>query len=100
MQSVITFIDEPLVRQLATGLIGSEVRLTKKDTSVIGVNFKVLIRQDQGTEHSTATKTADLLPELLAQAIWEELKGKKVNSLREARPKFVAGMDGAFVPGT
>ena len=100
MQSVVTFVDEGLARQIATGLIGSEVRLTRRDTSSIGVNFKVLVRQDHGTEQSKATRTTDLLPEQIAHAIWEELKERAIDNLSDARQRLVAGVDGAFVPGT
>lgn len=99
MSSVLTYVDEVLARQIATGLIGSEVRLTHREGSSLGINFKVLVRQDRGTEQSSATRVADLLPELVAEAIKDEVKFR-IDSLTDNRERFVAGTSNAFQPGT
>lgn len=99
MSSVLTYVDEVLARQIATGLIGSEVRLTTREGSAVGINFKVLVRKDRGTEQSSATRVADLLPEVVADAIKESVN-VRVESLHESREKFVAGTGAALQPGT
>lgn len=99
MPSVLTYVDELLARQIATGLIGSEVQLSKRSGSTVGINFKVLLQRNQGVETATTTRISDLLPELVAEALNEAIR-ERVNDLGIARSRLVAGSPGAYAPGT
>ena len=95
MPEVLTYIDTTVARQVATSLIGSEVQLTKKDDVSVGINFKVLLSHTQGVQRTTTTKTADLLPEVLADALHDAIQDE-IDDLGEVRSKLVAGAAGGF----
>jgi len=99
MTRVLTFVDVPLLRQLATGIIGSEVKLTERDSNTYGINFKVLLSRSVGDERTRTTKISELLPELLSDAVYDAIQ-TRLDSLESQRPRFIAGTPGAFVPGT
>lgn len=98
MKRVQIHVDETIVYKMATGIIGSEVRLSERSGSSLGINFKILLRQDIGTEKSTTTKSSELLPELLAEAMNDAIT-ERITDLASARSRFVAGMDGAYNSG-
>ncbi|MEF8723423.1 MAG: hypothetical protein V5B30_12735 [Candidatus Accumulibacter delftensis] len=99
MSNVLTYVDADLARQIATGLIGSEVRLAAREGTAFGINFKVLVRRDRGVEQSTTTKVSDLLPEVVADAVNEAVL-ERITSLQNDRERFIAGGTRAFRPGT
>ena len=99
MSHVLTYVDEPLARQLATSLIGSEVQLSETSGATAGINFKVLLTRNHGVSKATTTRTIDLLPELVAEAIYEGV-AERIPDLQSARSKLIAGGDKAYRPGT
>jgi len=99
MSLVLVYTDEPLVRQIATGLIGSEVQIGEGQSSQSGINFKVLLTRTKSAHHNTTTKIADLLPEMISEAIHNAIS-EKIIDLNDARIKLVAGGPAAFAPGT
>jgi hypothetical protein len=99
MPNVLTFVDDTLARQIATGLIGSEVRLTTREGTARGINFKVLIQRDRSTEQSKTTRIAELLPETVAEAIREVVEDR-IDNLEASRERLIAGSKGAFRPGS
>ncbi len=99
MPNVLTYVDEPLARQIATGLIGSEVSLSERRGSKIGINFNIIVSGDRSAERATTTRLSDLLPEVVAGAIYDAVAAK-IESLATARSRLVAGGTDAFPPGT
>lgn len=98
MTKVLVYVDSLLARQVASGVIGSEVSLTEKDSRTAGINFKVLLSRSSGEERSTTTKVSELLPEVVAEAIHEAVNSR-IDSLDNARERLIAGSMNAFRPG-
>lgn len=99
MQSALTYVDAGMARQIATGLIGSEVRLSEQRNAAVGINFKVVLTNGAAATRSTTTKISDLLPELLANAIYETVT-HRIDNLENTRNRFIAGNSDAYVAGT
>jgi len=98
MARVLAYVDAPLTRQMATGLIGSEVKLTEREGKTAGINFKILLTRSTEDERSTTTKISDLLPEVVADAVYESTINR-IDNLEIAREKLIAGSANAFKPG-
>lgn len=98
MAGVLAYVDAPLVRQVATGVIGSEVKLTERNGTTTGINFKILLSRNTGKEQSVTTKISEVLPEVAAEAVREETKCK-IDNLEGARELLVAGGRNSFKPG-
>jgi hypothetical protein len=99
MAKVLVYVDPLLTRQVASGVIGSEVSLTQKDSRTAGINFKVLLSRSSGEERSTTTKVSELLPEVVAEAVYEAVDSR-IDSLENARERLIAGSANAFKPGS
>jgi hypothetical protein len=80
-------------------LIGSEVQLSQHVTSTVGLNFKVIVSRDTGTERATSTRIENLLPEVLVDAFKEEVP-EHARTLDDVRSRLVAGAANGFRPGT
>jgi hypothetical protein len=99
MPRVLTYVDAPVARQIATSLVGSEVQLSENKNATVGINFKVLLTHASGATRTTTTKVSDLLPEVVADAIYEATQ-HRLTDLADSRNKLIAGNAGAFSPGT
>lgn len=98
MGAYIAYVDRELANQVATGLIGSQVALTKQRGATSGVNFKVIFSATTSTQHSSTTSIENLLPEVLMDAI-QEVVPDKVQSLDDARGRLLSGAADGFRPG-
>ena len=99
MNEVLAYIDHPLVCQIATGLIGSEVELRQHKSSIVGLNFKVMVSRDTGQERATSTRIENLLPEVLVDAVQEQVT-ERARTLDDVSSRLVAGVVDGFRPGT
>ena len=99
MSKVLTYIDKPFARQMATSLIGSEVQLTNREDSPPGMNFAVVLNSTRSSQRSATTKAPGLLPELLADALYDA-SAEQVVDFGKARRAFVGGSQDAYRPRT
>ncbi|HVB42936.1 MAG TPA: hypothetical protein VNF47_09560 [Streptosporangiaceae bacterium] len=97
--SWLAYVDQQLAYQLATGIIGSEVSLTKQRGASVGINFKVIFAANTGTEKSATTKVEHLLPEVLMDALYEAVPNRAA-TLDSVRHRLLGGSNDSFRPGT
>ena len=97
--TILLYVDKELCVQLVTGMLGSEIHVSKQDSTAHGINFKVMLNRTSSTEKSVTTRIENLLPELVAQAA-REATPTKITSLSEARAQLMAGANGAIPTGT
>ena len=98
MTGYIAYVDHPVALQLATGLIGSEVALTKSSQSTAGVNFKVIFSAAETRQQSTSTRLENLLPEVLVDALVQVVPHTS-DLLDDVRDKLHAGHSDHLSPG-
>lgn len=98
-KSFVAHVDQELAVQLATGLIGSEVSLSKQSATTAGLNFKVIFTGTQTDATSRTTKVENLLPEVLVEALRQEtpVKAKSLDGVRE---RLLPGAADGCEPGT
>lgn len=99
MSAYIAYIDHALALQLATGLIGSEVALSKSSQTTAGLNFKVIFSAAAGTQQSTTTRLEHLLPEVLIDAV-RQVVPNQVDTLDDIRSRLQPGNADHLSPGS
>lgn len=99
MTGYLAYVDHPLALQIATGLIGSEVGLSKSTQSTAGVNFKVIFSATEMAQHSTTTRLEHLLPEVLVDALVDAVPNT-FDLLDDVRDRLHAGHSEHLMPGS